>query len=328
MHSEPPKSPIQSARSMKNSNPGVVMQDLARDSVSPETAAELRNRLLTFFRSPTYKPPVLPSIALELTELTRRSNVSYEDVVHVVEKDPLIVASVVKLAQSPLYGGRLPVQSLKDALNRVGINTLRDMVWQVVVTMRVFRARGYTASIEQIQRHSVCTAYAARIIAARAGIAAEHAFLCGLLHDVGWSGALVAISDTDKNPPNSATVFAAIDKIHAEAGRAMATLWGLAPEIVAVIDHHHRLESAEDKSLPALVPVLCIAEQLADTYGFGVGLATGSEAGEDPSLDQQLIGSFDVAVEMLRLKDKLDAIRLLVEEAANRLRSADLSDDM
>src|ERR1700742_34601 len=180
------------------------------------SAQELQDKLLAIFRAPNYKPPTLPNIALELTDLTRRSNVSYDDVIRVVEKDPLILASVLKLAQSPLYGGRLPVQSLKDALNRLGINTLRHMIWQVVVGMRLFRVRGYTATMERLQVHSTFVAYAARIVAARAGIAAEHAFLCGLLHDVGWSGTLVALSEDARNPPDPALLFSAIDKMHAE----------------------------------------------------------------------------------------------------------------
>jgi len=320
VRSEPP-APMHSSRTRKVSDHG-VLQHMDLDDVSPADATALREKLLKFFRSPKYKPPVLPSIALELTELTRRSNVSYEDVVHVVEKDPLIVASVLKLAQSPLYGGRLPVQSLKDALNRLGITTLRDMVWQIVVGLRVFRAHGYTASIEQLQSHSTLTAYAARIIAARAGIAAEHAFLCGLLHDVGWSGALVAISDNEKDTPSLATVFAAIDKIHSEAGHAMAQLWGLAPEIVTVIAHHHELPE-EGKPVSMLVPVLCVAEQLADDFGFGVGLAVGAEPGSDPSVDRNLIGCYEHSVKLLGIGDKLSAIQMLVEEVAERLRSAE-----
>jgi putative nucleotidyltransferase with HDIG domain len=312
---------MHSSRAIKASDRG-VMQHMDHDDVSPAEANQLHTKLLSVFRSPKYKPPVLPNIALELTDLTRRSNVSYEDVVHVVEKDPLIVASVLKLAQSPMYAGRLPVQSLKDALNRLGITTLRDMVWQVVVSMRVFRARGYTSSVEQLQSHSTVTAYAARIIAARAGIPAEHAFLCGLLHDVGWSGALVAISDTEKSPPDLVTVFAAIDKIHAEAGHAMATLWGLAPEIVTVIGRHHDLPE-EGKPASMLIPVMCVAEQLADEFGFGVGLATGAQPAADPSVDRNLIGCYEHAVAMLRIEDKLSAIRLLVEEVVERLRSAE-----
>ena len=129
--------------------------------------AELQQRLLSIFRSPQYKPPVLPNIALELTDLSRKPHVSYDDVVKVVEKDPMIVASVLKLAQSPLYGGRLPVQSLKDALNRLGINMLRDLVWQVVVNMRLFRVQKYTSVMERLQTHATFTAYAARIVASR-----------------------------------------------------------------------------------------------------------------------------------------------------------------
>jgi HD-like signal output (HDOD) protein len=287
---------------------------------------QLQEKLLSIFRSANYKPPVLPNIALELTDLTRRSNVSYEDVIKVVEKDPLIVASVLKLAQSPLYGGRLPVQSLKDALNRLGINTLRDMVWQVVVGMRLFRVRGYTASMERLQLHSTFTAYAARIVAARSGIAAEHAFLCGLLHDVGWSGTLIAVAENEKNPPDIATLFAAIDKMHAEAASTMAKLWNLSPEIVAVIGHHHDL-SAEQKPVSVLVPVLCVAEHLADEFGFGVEPTVADAPPEAAAsrVDSNLPGRYEHAVSLLRLENKLDGVRTLVEEAAERLRGSDPS---
>jgi putative nucleotidyltransferase with HDIG domain len=230
---------------------------------------ELQQRLLSIFRSPHYKPPVLPNVALELTDLSRKAHVSYDDVIKVVEKDPLIVASVLKLAQSPLYGGRLPVQSLKDALNRLGINMLRDMVWQVVMGMRLFRVRNYQSSMERLQVHATFTAYAARIVASRAGIAAEHAFLCGLLHDVGWCGTLIALSENVKNPPEPKTLFAAVDKMHMEAGAAMATFWGLSSEIVQVIKHHHDL-SRDKKPVSVLVPVLVVAEHLADEFGYAI----------------------------------------------------------
>ena len=283
---------------------------------------ELQAKLLSIFRSPNYKPPVLPNIALELTDLTRRSNASYEEVIRVVEKDPLIVASVLKLAQSPMYGGR-PVQSLKDALNRVGINTLRDMVWQVVVGMRLFRVRGYTASMERLQAHSTFVAYAARIIAARAGIAAEHAFLCGLLHDIGWSGTLVAISESEKNPPEVGLLFAAIDKMHAEAAVAMAKLWGLSQEIITVIGAHHDLQT-DKRPVSVLVPVLVVAEQLADEFGFAIEPAAPGGA-DKPRVDANLDGRYQHAVSILRLETKLDGIRELVQEAADRLRGSDPS---
>ncbi|MEY4579262.1 MAG: hypothetical protein RL701_3965, partial [Pseudomonadota bacterium] len=85
---------------------------------------ELRNTLLACFQAPDYRAPVLPAIALELTELARRPSVAYSELVRVLERDPLLVASVLKLAQSPLYGGRTRVKTISDGLQRLGINTL------------------------------------------------------------------------------------------------------------------------------------------------------------------------------------------------------------
>ena len=116
---------------------------------------ELQQMLLTIFRSPKYRAPVLPSVAIELSDMTRKSTISYDDVVQVVQQDPLIVAGVLKVAQSPIYGGRSPVQSLKEAIQRLGINTLRDIVWQVVAGMRLFRVKGYTGVMERL-RHTAC----------------------------------------------------------------------------------------------------------------------------------------------------------------------------
>lgn len=282
---------------------------------------DLQQKLLSIFRSPQYKPPVLPNIALELTDLSKKQNVSYDDVVRVVEKDPMITASVLKLAQSPLYGGR-PVQSLKDALNRLGIATLRDLVWQVVANMRLFRVRNYAPIMERLQLHAMFTAYAARIIAQRAGIAAEHAFLCGLLHDIGWSGTLLAISENNSKPPDPKTLFAAIDTMHVEAGEAMARLWGLSQEISTVIGHHHHLDK-QRKPASVLVPVLCVAEHLADELGFAIEPRPENGVMSKERIDANLEGRFEIAVGSLKIENKLAAIREAAAEAGQRIRKSD-----
>lgn len=285
-------------------------------------AKALQQKLISIFRSPHYRPPVLPNIALELTDLSRKPRVSYDDVVRVVEKDPMITASVLKMAQSPMYGGRTPVQSLKDALNRLGINMLRDLVWQVVVNMRLFRVREYAPTMERLQLHATFSAYAARIVASRAGIAAEHAFLCGLLHDIGWSGTLLAISENNSTPPDPKTLFTAIDQMHAEAGEAMARLWGLSPDICTVIGRHHDLDR-ERKPASVLVPVLCVAERLGEELGFAIEPTPEDGIVRNDRVDANLDGRFEHAVNLLRLDTKLDMIREMVAEAAERLRNGE-----
>lgn len=262
--------------------------------------------LLTIFKSPKYRPPVLPSVAIELSDLTRKSTVSYDEVVQVLQQDPLIVAGVLKVAQSPIYGGRSPVQSLKEAIQRLGINTLRDIVWQVVAGMRLFRVKGYTGTMERLQAHSVFTGCMSRVIATRAGIAAEHAFLCGLLHDVGISGTLIALVEGEKNLPELATLLAAIDGVHAQAGGMIAKLWGLSPAIEKVISQHHPT-SSEFATAPALASVLCVAEHFADELGLSI-VDPGSDL-----FDRHIPSAFEQALARLKLAPKQNELR---EQAA------------
>jgi putative nucleotidyltransferase with HDIG domain len=284
---------------------------------SSPNLTELRTTLLAQFRSPTYKPPVLPAVALKLTHLARKPNVSYEELVQIVEQDPLLVASVLKLAQSPIYGGRARVKSLKDALQRLGINNLRDITWQVVVSMRIFRSSSYSSLMERLQRHSVFTGYVARLIAGHASIPVDYAFLCGLLHDVGWSGALIVAADSLSSAPRLDDLFKAIDRIHTEAGQSMATLWGLAPEIVSVIGNHHGAETSTP--LPSMVSVLCIAEQLADELDYGLE-PTAAEDAQRLGIDENLVGRYEQAVQTLLLTPKLEQLREEAGQIAERLR--------
>lgn len=278
------------------------------------TPQQLQQMLLTIFQSPSYRPPVLPSVAIELSDLTRKQTVSYDDVVNVLQNDPLIVAGVLKVAQSPIYGGRSPVQSLKEAIQRLGINTLRDLVWQVVAGMRLFRVKGYTQIMERLQAHSVFTACLSRIVAARAGVAAEHAFLCGLLHDVGISGTLIALVEGEKVLPSSSALLTAVDGIHVQAGGMIAKLWGLSPSIASVIDHHHPV-STELAQAPALTAVLCIAERLADELGFSVVEMTAIEP-----FDRQAPDSFEHALVRLKLTAKQVELRERAKEVAEGMR--------
>jgi putative nucleotidyltransferase with HDIG domain len=267
--------------------------------------------------------------------------VAFDEVARLIEKDPLIAASVLKLSQSPLYGGRLQVQSLRNALNRLGISKLRDMVWQVAMDMRMFRADGYMPILERLQSHSTLTAHAARIVAQQTSVPAEQAFLSGLLHDMGWSGSLIALSEGTKARPMSAPLMAAINNMHAEAGGAMAKLWGLSDEIVEAIKQHHKL-SLDQRPASLLVPVLCVAEHLADEFGFGIE----PSASADPLLDSAIApfglvglsndpnrerfdghaaGRAEKAIAMLGLGPKMNQIREQLEQATQDIHGGDFN---
>jgi HD-like signal output (HDOD) protein len=184
-------------------------------------------RLLRLFASPSYQPPKLPQVALEIMELSQRPEVSFDEVSAVLEKDPLLAAKVLSIAQSAVYAPRSPILSLRQATIRLGLKTLRDLVLEAAVSMRVFRAPGYGEAMERLSRHSTATAYLLRALCRRTGIDAEYAFLCGLLHDVGLAACLLA----GMEPPGAT---AGLDQNGPELlGQACAALGLDAPALAA-----------------------------------------------------------------------------------------------
>ncbi len=232
-------------------------------------ARALKERVLSTFRSPHYKPPVLPAVATELLALTRRSDVGVAEVTRTLERDPILAAAVLKLAQSPLYATRVAPSSLSQAVQRLGLMTVRDMVFQVVMDLRVFRADGYKDLMERVRRHSIVTAHLMRALCAHTSLPADQAFLCGLLHDVGLGAVLIAVGELPQaqRPELTAMATVAAD-IHHEVGAMMTRLWQLAPELQSVIEQHHDYDPW--KKGDRLVAALVAAESLADDVGFCV----------------------------------------------------------
>ena len=103
-------------------------------------AEKLGTTLHGVFTSPTFKPPVLPTVAFEIHELTRHPDADFVRIQRLLEKDAVLAAKVLQMAQSPVYARGTPVQSLRDAVSRIGLDRIRDAVWEVAVGLRVFRA--------------------------------------------------------------------------------------------------------------------------------------------------------------------------------------------
>ena len=241
----------------------------ARDDVLLDEDAMVEE-LLACIEAPDYKPPTLPAVAMELMALSQRADVDLADVVALLEKDSLIAGRVLKLVQSAAYSGAAQITSLHNALVRVGLQTLRDLVMQIAMDTRVFKSPDYSETMECLRRHSMVTAHLSRLISKYTAIEGEYAFMAGLLHDVGIAGTLLALSDRKKRqkPPDLIAIWPALHRVHERAAELMAEQWSLPAEIKCVIASHHQvLIGGHAHPISATV---CLADDLAHELGYGV----------------------------------------------------------
>ena len=240
---------------------GVVVLEDAEIAGNAHAEA-ISERLAAVFRSPDYRPPLLPAAAVEVHRLTQTQDVRIEAILSVLEKDPLLAARVLRVASSPVYGGK-SIDSLQMAITRLGLKTLADLVWEVALHMRVFRSKAYEAPMEAVRRHSIAVAHVSRAIAKLTPVPLEYAFLCGLLHDVGAAAALHLLGEGGSNaggaPLTADVLEIVLGKAHAEASQLVARLWQLPGDVQLVLAHHHSV-SIQGYAHPTAA-IIAIAER-------------------------------------------------------------------
>ncbi len=270
--------------------------------------AALKEKLLGVFRAPGYEPPELPATAQQVLSLSQSPDVEIGQMVELLEQDAMLAARVIRLAGSAVYSGAVKIESLQNAIMRLGLGTVRDIVMQVAMNLRVFRCEAYTAPMERLRLHSQATAHLSRLVCKYSSVEAEFAFLCGLLHDVGIAGILVALGDVPrkKSPPDLAVLWPAIHAAHTEAGSMMAKLWEFPQELPWVLEAHHRVE-IQGHPHP-MAAAVCLADHLASE--LGAGLVPREEDKSDdplamhPGTDRTGPVALDRAREALGLTDK------------------------
>ena len=259
-----------------------------RERVSSEDVATL---LIQTFNSSNYSPPMLPVVAIELMQITRNPNTSLKQVSDLIERDPWLTARAIKIARSPAFG-MAQINSIRDAVVRLGVGGIQQCILQAALQGRIFKLDSHRALMEGLYNHSVLTAQLARKISQYPALYEDYAYLCGLLHDIGIVGGLLALADRQRTLPSLDILARPLHDAHEVGGGIIGAAWDLPPDILHVISTHH-LRTAEKYTHP-LSAIICLAEYLANTKG---------PAPAHPYLDHTGILQLKHAREVLRLDD-------------------------
>lgn len=132
--------------------------------------------------------PMLPTHSLRVLQLTDDPDVTLTQLAALVSKDPVLAMRVLGLANSAMYGALPPLRSVHDAIVRLGMVTVRNVVIATSMHAMLGSRDVYGGDAERFVEHAVGTASLARLVAGARGADEEEAFLSGLVHDITRAG--------------------------------------------------------------------------------------------------------------------------------------------
>ncbi|MCK4707087.1 MAG: HDOD domain-containing protein, partial [Gammaproteobacteria bacterium] len=148
----------------------------------------LFQRLLKAFRQNKLDLPVLPEAALRVRQAINSPDVGSEEIIQIVQSDPVLSARLVSVANSPLYGTWREIKTVRDAVRRLGLETTKNLSFSLSVK-QLFIARTSIIKkyIQQIYNESTAIAAIAFVIAQTQAehLDAEQALLSGLVQNLG-----------------------------------------------------------------------------------------------------------------------------------------------
>ncbi len=212
--------------------------------------------------------PSLPEVVTRILSLVDDPVASAQQIGDVVGQDQSMVASILRLVNSPFYGLSRRITSIQHAIVLLGFRTIRNMALSAVLVKSFgesSRDRRFDRSL--LWRHTIACAIGSRLLARKLRtVEPEEAFLAGLIHDMG----LVVLDQyfhdgfrlvLDRVLGEGMTLVAAEREIfgqdHAETGAQLGRRWNFHPTIVEAIACHH--DPARAKKDPILAGIVHVA---------------------------------------------------------------------
>jgi len=188
-----------------------------------------------------------PAVAQRAIKLLSDPNAPMRAIREALEKDPAIVAGLLRLANSAAYRSRQTISSVDEAVQRLGVRHVLEIVTSVA-SMGLFKdAKGVGL---QIRDHCARVGALTRVLASEwHQRSAENPFLCGMLHDLGKLLLLqVGGIDYRQLDPKALTCSdeafvherALLGYDHAVLGAHVLDAWKLPAGVAEVVAWHHQ----------------------------------------------------------------------------------------
>jgi len=261
-----------------------------------------------FATSKTVKLPAFNATALRIQKEVAREEPDFRLIEKLIVSDQSMTGEVLRVSNSSFYKGLTQVTTVRDAIIRLGIKEVSNIV-SLVALQYNFKSKDPAVHkfMGKLWRHSVGCAIGANWLARQTGFQAlaHETFIAGLLHDVGKLYVLKVVDDMKASAeietlPSDTVINEVMQQLHTDQGYSLMVHWNL-PEKYCQIARDHHLADLDGNNF--VLVLVRLANQMCHKMGIGLIEDPTIVMMETPEAVQLQLSEVDLARLEVRLED-------------------------
>jgi HD-like signal output (HDOD) protein len=261
-----------------------------------------------FVTSKNVKLPAFNATALRIQKEISKEEPDSRRIEKLIVSDQSLTGEVLRVSNSSFYKGLTQVETIRDAIIRLGNIEVSNIV-SLVALQHNFQSKNSAVQkiMGKLWRHSVGCAIGANWLARQTGFQAlaHETFIAGLLHDVGKLFVLKVVDDMKAsgeigNLPSDTVIRELMQQLHTDQGYALMANWNL-PEKYCQIARDHHLAKLDSNNF--VLVLVRLANQMCHKMGIGLIEDPSIVLMQTPEAAQLQLSEVDLARLEVRLED-------------------------
>jgi HD-like signal output (HDOD) protein len=187
--------------------------------------------------------PTLPEVALRVRDAMESEEVTSRQIADIVATDGALAARLLQVANSPLYRGRVPIENIQMAVNRLGNTLVRSLVTSLAMKQM------FQATTDSLDKHlraaweeGVQVAAISRALSRQAKLDPEQAMLAGLVHNIGSLPVLMMADTYPELMRTEEQLDHLVEKLNPIIGKQILEEWNFPEALVSVPENYQNLQ--------------------------------------------------------------------------------------
>ncbi len=189
--------------------------------------------------------PTLPEIAMKVRRMVEDPSTSAAQISVVVGSDPALSTKLLQVANSAMYRSNKQIDSVQNAITRLGSNVVRNIVTGIVME-QLYQPPGnkqITDRLKKLWLHSTKVAAISHVMARQyTKLKPDQAMLGGLIHDIGAIPIFTEAATTPELLEDEALLDSIVQKLHNLIGTSILDEWNFPQELIEIVSEHEDLD--------------------------------------------------------------------------------------